>query len=109
MAEEYTPDLVTVIDDDGMEHTFEELDRIETDEGRFVALLPTFESEEEAEDAEEELIILEVKEEDGETFLYPIEDDKIWDEVAEIFEDRLADAFEIESVDAEEPEETVLH
>lgn len=107
--QEYTPDLVTVIDDDGIEHTFEELDRIETDQGRYVALLPTFESEDEAEEEEAELIILEVKEEEGETYLYPIEDDKIFDEVADLFEERLADAFEIEEVDFPEDDSTVLH
>ena len=40
--EEFGPDIVSVVDDDGVEHTFEELDRIETDEGKFVALLPVY-------------------------------------------------------------------
>lgn len=35
MADEYGPDLVTVLDDDGNEHTFELMDAIETDDGRF--------------------------------------------------------------------------
>ena len=29
MAEEYNPDIVSVVDEDGVEHIFEELDRIE--------------------------------------------------------------------------------
>ena len=29
--EEYVPDIVSVIDEEGKEHIFEELDRIETD------------------------------------------------------------------------------
>ena len=45
--QEYNPDLITVQDDEGNEHIFEELDRIETDQGRYVAMLPTFDSEEE--------------------------------------------------------------
>ena len=39
MNEEYNLDLVTVTDDDGNEHVFEELDRIETNAARYVALL----------------------------------------------------------------------
>ena len=44
MNEEYTPDIVSIVDEDGKEHIFEELDRIETDDGRYVALLPLPES-----------------------------------------------------------------
>ena len=44
MNEEYTPDIVSIVDEDGKEHIFEELDRIETDSGRYVALLPLPES-----------------------------------------------------------------
>ena len=38
MNEEYGNDIVSVVDEDGVEHVFEELDRIETDKGRYVAL-----------------------------------------------------------------------
>ena len=41
-TDEYGPDIVSVVDEEGVEHTFEELDRIETDEGKFVALLPVY-------------------------------------------------------------------
>ncbi|MBQ6936393.1 MAG: DUF1292 domain-containing protein [Clostridia bacterium] len=94
--EEYGPDLVSVVDEDGVEHTFEELDRIETDEGRFVALLPVYDEAEEIIDSDGELIILQVVEEDGEIYLEPIEDDKVFDEVGKIFEERLADLFEFD-------------
>ena len=39
---EYNPDLISVVDENGVEHVFEELDRFETDDGRFVALLPVY-------------------------------------------------------------------
>ena len=35
MAEEYNPDIVSVVDENGEEHIFEELDRIETDDARY--------------------------------------------------------------------------
>lgn len=108
--QEYNPDLITVQDDDGNEIVFEELDRIETDQGRYVAMLPTYDTEEEMLESDNELIILRVLEEGEETFLAPIEDDEEFDEVAEIFEERLQDLFEIDVVEAdvipdEEPEE----
>ena len=59
--EEFNPDIVSVVDENGEEHTFEELDRIETDEGRFVALLPVYEDAEEILDDDGELIIPESK------------------------------------------------
>ena len=93
MAEEYNPDLISVIDEDGVEHIFEELDRIETDEGRYVALLPVYDEAEEIIDDDGEIIILQVEEENGETFLAPIENEKVFNEVGKIFEERLQDLF----------------
>ena len=98
--QEYNPDLITVQDDEGNEHIFEELDRIETDQGRYVAMLPTFDSEEEMLESDSELIILKVFEEGDETYLAAIEDDDEFDEVADIFEERLQDIFEIDVVEA---------
>ena len=90
-------DIVTVVDDDGVEHVFEELDRIETDEGKFIALLPVYDEAEEILDSDGELIILQVKEEeDGELYLEPIEDDDLFDEIGKLFEERLADIFEFD-------------
>ena len=98
MSEEFNPDLVSVIDENGVEHVFEELDRIETDDGRFVALLPVYQEAEEILDDDGELIILSVVEdEDGETYLEPIEDDKLFDEIGKIVEERLEDLFEFDT------------
>ena len=94
---EYNPDLISVVDENGVEHVFEELDRIETDDGRFVALLPVYQEAEEILDDDGELIILSVVEdEDGETYLEPIEDDKLFDKIGKLFEERLADYFEFD-------------
>ena len=95
MAEEYNPDIVSVVDEDGVEHIFEELDRIETDDARYVALLPVFDEAEDILDDDGEIIILKVEEEkNGDTYLCPIENAKEFDEVQKIFEERLADLFE---------------
>ncbi len=92
--EEFGPDLVSVMDEEGNQHQFEVLDAIETDEGRYVALVPVLEPEEAVED-DGELIILQVANEDGEDLLVPIEDDDVFDEIAAIFEERLSEYYEI--------------
>ena len=95
MEKDYNPDIVSVVDEEGKEHIFEELDRIETDDGRYVALLPIFD--------DGDVIILKVFEENSETYLAPIEDESEFDEVAQYFEERLSDLFfDDESIDEEE-------
>lgn len=95
MDENYNPDIVSVVDEDGTEHIFEELDRIETDDARYVALLPVYSEAEEILEDDGELIILKVSEEDGETYLEPIEDEDEFNEIGSIFEERLSDLFDI--------------
>lgn len=102
MSKQYDPDIVSVIDEDGKEHTFEELDRIETDKGKYVALLPIFDDAEEQLEDSGEIIILKVSEENGETYLAAIEDDAEFEEVGNLFEDRLIDLFELEECESEE-------
>lgn len=94
--EEYTPDIVSIIDEEGKEHVFEELDRIETDKGRYVALLPLPENPENITEEDNELIILKVEEEKGETYLCPIEDEAEFEEVGTAFEERLAELFDFD-------------
>lgn len=95
--ENFGNNIVSVVDEEGVEHTFEELDRIETDDGRYIALLPIYNEAEEILDGDGELIILSVVEdEDGETYLEPIEDEALFNEIGDIFEERLADYFEFE-------------
>ncbi len=88
-------ELISVVDDNGTEHLFEELDRIELDNNkRYVALLPAIENDDE-EDSEE-LIILRVFENGQETYLEPIEDDEEFNEISQIFVERLSEIFNFE-------------
>lgn len=73
MANEYTPDLITLIGDDGKEIEFEILDIIENDEGKFYVLYPFFENPEDAVNDSGEYYIFEVTEIDGEEELAEIE------------------------------------
>ncbi|MCR5522273.1 MAG: DUF1292 domain-containing protein [Clostridia bacterium] len=95
--EEYTPDIVSVIDDEGKEHIFEELDRIETEKGLYVALCPLSEDPAQDEGEYDEFIVLKVvPEKDNDVTLYPIEDDEEYDEVGKIFTERLAELYSSE-------------
>ena len=93
-----TSDIVTVVDDDGTEHLFEEIDRIETEDGnRYVALLPIYDDAAEILDDDGDVFILKVTEENGETYLVQIEDEKEFNEIGNIFEDRLIEKYEAEA------------
>ena len=99
---EYNPDIVTVEDEEGNVHTFEIADAIETDDARYVALIPVYDNPEEILEGDGELIILEVIEEGGNEVLAPIEDEEIFEEIASVFEERLEELYEIEPLDIEQ-------
>ena len=97
MNEDFNMDIVSVVDDDGVEHIFEELDRIETEDGnKYIALIPVYDDEVEILDDDGDVLILKVTEENGETFLVQIEDEKEFNEIGNIFEDRLIEKYEAE-------------
>jgi len=102
MSENYGNNLVSVLDEEGNEHQFELLDAIETDEGRYVALLPIYTEAEAAIEDDGELVILEVVNDNGDDLLVPIEDDDMFETIAEAFEERLSEYYEINEI--EEPE-----
>ncbi len=103
MNEEYNPDIVSVVDEDGKEHMFEELDRIETDDARYVALLPLYDESEKMLEDNGELIILKVEEDaTGDTYLCPIDDEEEFSEIGQIFEERLSEMFDFDEDEADE-------
>ena len=92
---EYNPDIISLTDDEGKEYTFEVLDAIESDDGRYLAMLPVHETAEELLEDSGELVIVKVGEENREEYLFPIEDDEEYEFVADAFIERLQDMFEI--------------
>lgn len=100
--DDFTPDLITVVDDDNIEHEFEILDRIETDDNKkYVALTPVFEDAEELLNDSGELIVLRVIEDNDGNILEPIEDEKEYDEISNIFLERLSEYYDFETEDEE--------
>ena len=94
--EEYNPDIVSLVDDEGKEYIFEVLDAVETDEARYLALLPQYTDPQAMLDDSGELIIVKVGEDNGEEYFYDIEDDDEYETIADAFVDRLQDRFEID-------------
>ncbi len=88
MANEYTPDLITLISDEGEEIEFEILDIIENEEGKFYVLFPYYADPAQAVNDSGEYYIFEVKEIDGEEELSEIEDDDKLDRIDAIFTER---------------------
>lgn len=86
--------IITLIDDEGRMSEFDVLDAIETDDGRFVALLPLASLDEET--GEGEYIILRVDNVNGEEELAEIEDEKLVEALADLFQDRFHELYETE-------------
>lgn len=94
MDNDFKPDLITLIDEQNVEHNFEILDTIENDKGVFYALYPVFENAEEAVEDSGEYYIMEVIEEDGEEQLAEVDDEALLDELAAVFEKHFEELFD---------------
>ena len=92
---DFGPDILSLVDEDGVEHEFEVIDTLDKDDNTYLALIPVVD-ENSINDTDGELVILKVIEEDGEEFLIAIEDDEEFDDVSDIFMDRLEDMYEFE-------------
>lgn len=101
MNDEFGPDLLTLVDDEGKEHEFEVLDIIDNEDGCFYALLPTDSDPEETVEAEKTYYIFESVEEDGEQQLAEVEDDALLDRLAQQFEARFEEMYDDEEEDGE--------
>ncbi|MBR2639617.1 MAG: DUF1292 domain-containing protein [Oscillospiraceae bacterium] len=95
-TEDYGNDIVTLVDENGKETEFEIVDSLVTENNEYFALIPTETADNLADDSGE-LVILKVVEEDGQEFLDTIEDDDEYNEIAEIFIDRLEELYEFEN------------
>lgn len=97
--EEFTADTVTLMDENGREQEFEILDGVETDDARYLALMPIFDDPEDAVESSGELLVMRVEEEDDGEVLVTIEDDEEFEDILAIFEERLAEYYEIDHLD----------
>ena len=93
MSNDYSPDLVTLVDEDNVEHNFEILDTIEFEGKEYYALYPVFDNAEDMVADSGEYYIMEANDSDEGWELSEVEDDDLIDKLSVIFEDRFADKF----------------
>ena len=99
MNDEYEPDLIVLLDDDGEEHSFEILDTLEQNDNTYYALLPIYDGPEDQVESDGQYYIFRVVEEDGEEQPEEVEDDDLRDELDEIFTERFESLYEDDEED----------
>ena len=93
MNNEYTPDLITLLDDDNNEHNFEILDIIEYNDKQYYALMPVYEDKTDMLYSSGEYIILESADNNGEQLLLEVDDTKLKEKLSIIFEEHFDEMF----------------
>lgn len=104
MSEEamMNPDIYTLVDEEGVEQTFELLDVMEIDDERYFALVPYFDEPEESLEDDGDLIILKSQMDgNGDELMVSIDDDEEYQRIGEIFIDKLSQMFEEELFEGE--------
>ena len=98
----YEPDIISVTDENGNEILFELLERYETEDNVYVAITEYRDDAEEIVDADYEVIILKVLEDNGEEYLAEIEDENEYEQVSDILMAKIEEQYEVEYFDPNE-------
>ncbi len=93
---EFGPNLISLMDEEGNEHEFEFVDSLELEGSEYVALIPVYENPADSLDDDGELVVLKVMVDNGEEYLEAIEDEDEFNNVSELFMDRLSDLYDIQ-------------
>ena len=96
MSEEfdYTPELYTLEDEDGVEQEFELIDKLEVEGSCYYAFIPYAPNPEELLNSDGELVILKEIEDGDEVILATIDNDEEYNRIGEIFLARIGDAYD---------------
>lgn len=101
----YEPDIISVTDDNGDEILFELLERYENGSNTYVAITEYRDDAEEIVEADYEVLILKVLEDDGNEYLSEIENEDEFNEVSEVLMKMVEEKFEVEYFDPEDVEQ----
>lgn len=93
---EFGPNLISLMDEDGKEHEFEFVDSLELEGSEYVALIPVYDNPADSLDDDGELVVLKVIQDGEEEYLEAIEDEDEFNNVSELFMDRLSDLYDIQ-------------
>ena len=91
---EYGIKTIRLTDENGNECVFEEIDKITTDTGEYIALVAI--PDDPDEEQSDELIILKIQEENGDISFHAIEDDEEYETIGQIFLDRIDELFDFD-------------
>ena len=92
---ENNPDLYTLVDEEGVEQTFELLDVMEVDDDRYFALMPYYEDPEDILDDTAELIVLKSQmDENDEELMISIDDEEEYQRIGQMFLEKLSTYFD---------------
>ncbi|MGN0522972.1 MAG: DUF1292 domain-containing protein [Eubacterium sp.] len=99
----YEPDIISVSDEDGNEILFELLERYETEDNVYVAITEYRDDEEEIVEADFEVIILKVVNDDnGDEYLEEIQDEMEYEQVSDILMAMVEEKYEVEYFEPEQ-------
>ena len=84
------------MDEEGQEHEFEFVDSLELEGSEYVALIPVYDNPADSLDDDGELVVLKVIQDSEEEYLEAIEDEDEFNNVSELFMDRLSDLYDIQ-------------
>lgn len=101
----YEPDIISVTDDNGDEILFELLERYENGGNTYVAITEYRDDAEEIVEADYEVLILKVLEDDSNEYLSEIENEDEFNEVSEVLMKMVEEKFEVEYFDPEDVEQ----
>lgn len=101
----YEPDIISVTDDNGEEILFELLERYENGGNTYVAITEYRDDAEEIVEADYEVLILKVLEDDGNEYLSEIENEDEFNQVSDVLMKMVEEKFEVEYFDPEDKEQ----
>ena len=96
LPEDYTPDILTLTDEDGKEFSFEVLDAADCNDAHYLAVVPYAEDSKARLEEDAELILMRVGDEEGEEYLDVVDDDDELAAVSEMFANRLQVLYDID-------------
>lgn len=86
--------IITLVDEEGIEHEFEMIDMLEDGDCQYLALVPVLENPDEVLEDSGELVVLKVVAEGVEEFLEAIEDEDEFNRISAMFVERLGDEYD---------------
>ena len=93
---DYTPDLITLEDEAGVEHECEVIDAADYNGEHYLAVVPYVADPEKMLEEDAQVVIMRTVEENGEEFLDILDDDEELAAVSEVFAARLEELYDIE-------------